>query len=55
MDFGGLLLLGLLWVLFNVLGRRKPDGTGSASSRPPLPGARPPRAGDPTQREGSRL
>ncbi|HEU5041758.1 MAG TPA: hypothetical protein VFT84_13090 [Gemmatimonadales bacterium] len=55
MDFGGLLLLGLLWVVFNVLTRRKPDGTGASRTRPPLPGARPPATGDATQQEGSRL
>ena len=54
MDFGGLLLLALLWVVFNVMGRRKPDGTANPGGRPPLPGASPPRTGDPTQREGSR-
>jgi hypothetical protein len=54
-DFGGLLLLGLLWVVFNVLtkGRQQQGG------RPPrlptgLPPA-PPSGGDATQREGSRL
>ena len=55
MDFGGLLLLGLLWLVFNALGRRKPDGGADGQPRLPLPGARPPATGDPTQREGSRL
>jgi hypothetical protein len=54
-DFGGLLILGLIWLVFNVLGRRKPDGTTGARTRLPLPPARPPQAGDATQREGSRL
>jgi hypothetical protein len=54
-DFGGLLVLGILWVLFNLLGR------GKASQPPrnlPQPGTLPPRpsgATDPTQQEGSRL
>ena len=62
MDFGGLLILGAVWLLFNLLGR----GRGEERPRPraaprlpePLPNApaaRPPSAGDPTQREGSRL
>ena len=54
MDFGGLLLLALLWAVFNALTRRKPDGSHGGRSRP-LPGARPPATGDATQREGSRL
>jgi hypothetical protein len=60
-DFSGLLLLGFLWFLFNLLSRnrqqppvrrplpRDPD------YRTPLPPAAPPSSGDPTQREGSRL
>ena len=62
MDFGGLLILALLWVVFNVLGKRKPDGgrLPGGHPRPPgsrgsLPAAGPPEQGDPTQREGSRL
>ena len=62
MDFGGLLVLGVVWLLFNLLGR------GRSESRPrprSTPGAAPPRtystrAGsvpepDATQLEGSRL
>ena len=62
MDFGGLLVLGAVWLLFSLLGR----GRGDARPRPPAapklpesrqytPTARAPSAGDPTQREGSRL
>lgn len=56
MDFGGLLVLGALWVLFNLIARSRsgPAGSGRQPSRP-LPPARPPRSGDPTQREGSQL
>jgi hypothetical protein len=54
-DFGGLLLLGALWVLFNLLTKGRQQGRGPG--RPPtgLPPAGPPRQGDATQREGSRL
>lgn len=51
MDFGGLLLLGFLWLLFNLLGRSR---QGRPPARP-LPPAAPPPQGDATQREGSRL
>lgn len=55
MDFGGLLILGLLWLVFNVLvggkGKRAPPGRTRSS---PVP-AKPPERGDATQREGSRL
>lgn len=54
MDFGGLLLLALLWAVFNAMTRRKPDGRQGGRARP-LPDARPPATGDATQREGSRL
>jgi hypothetical protein len=54
-DFSGLLLLALLWVVFNVLTRRGTGEPGSTRSRPPLPGAPPPASGDATQQEGSRL
>jgi hypothetical protein len=56
MDFGGLLLLGLLWFLFNLLSKKRETGA------PPRPRPQPsPRivirqgGSDPTQREGSRL
>jgi hypothetical protein len=55
-DFAGLLLLGFLWVVFNVLTKqRSGSGRASGSGRTPLPPARPPTSGDATQREGSRL
>lgn len=52
MDFGGLLVLGIVWLLFNLIGQ----GKGRARSAPP-PTPRPPPSGaaDPTQQEGSRL
>jgi len=62
MDFGGLLVLGALWLLFNLLGRAR----GGARPRPraaqnlprprpsPQPGRNAP-PGDPTQQEGGRL
>jgi hypothetical protein len=61
-DFGGLLVLGVVWLLFSLIGRVK----GSAGPRPrttrnlPQPRPSPPpgrgtSAGDPTQEEGSRL
>ncbi len=56
MDFGGLLVLGILWVLFNLLGRGK--ASQPAPRNLPQPGTPPPRpsgAADPTQQEGSRL
>ncbi len=55
MDFGGLLVLGVLWLLFNLLGRAR-------SERPPRPRTSPypttgddPSSADATQIEGSRL
>jgi hypothetical protein len=60
MDFGGLLLLGLLWLAFSFFGKKRE--TGAPPRQRPEPGRRvvlPPAAapgqGDPTQREGSRL
>ena len=52
MDFGGLLVLGAVWLLFNLLGA----GRGRASkvpqrTPPPTPAGSP----DPSQQEGSRL
>ena len=54
MDFVGLLLLGVLWVVFNVLTKGRSD-SGRTSGGDPLPPVLPPRTGDATQREGSRL
>jgi hypothetical protein len=62
MDFGGLLVLGVVWLLFNLLGRARGDARPSPRTAPKLPEPRPhtptartPSTGDPTQREGSRL
>jgi len=56
MDFGGLLLLGFLWVVFNLLTKGRQQQGGRPSKLPTrLPPAAPPSRGDPTQREGSRL
>ncbi len=54
MDFGGLLVLGAVWLVFSLLGRSR------TASRPPQPHPQPTPTGDPalpdpTQREGSRL
>ena len=52
MDFGGLLVLGIVWLLFNLIGQ----GKGRTRPAPrPIPQPRPPGAPDPTQQEGSRL
>ena len=57
MDFGGLLVLGIVWLLFNLIGQ----GRGTARKDPRTPSPRPvppPRSGggpDPSQQEGSRL
>lgn len=61
MDFGGLLVLGIVWLIFNLIGM----GKGNARPRPRTtqqrPGTRPPAqvstggAADATQREGSML
>nr|MBA3343913.1 hypothetical protein [Gemmatimonadales bacterium] len=64
MEFDWLLVLGFLWFMFNLLGRKR-DAPPRPDSRPPEPG-RPPApivfrpagtvaSGDATQREGSRL
>jgi hypothetical protein len=51
-DFGGLLVLGVVWLLFNLIGQ----GKGRArTAPPPTPSPRPSGAPDPTQQEGSRL
>ena len=52
MDLTGLIVLGALWFLFNLLGKGRQESQGR--SRPLPPGA-PPGSGDPTQREGSQL
>jgi hypothetical protein len=56
-DFGGLLVLGIVWLLFNLIGQGK-GGTRTAPRRtPPQSTGQPRPAGthDPTQQEGSRL
>jgi hypothetical protein len=62
MDFGGLLLLGLLWLAFSFFGKKRETGAPPRPRQRPEPGrpvvlppAAPPGQGDPTQREGSRL
>jgi hypothetical protein len=61
-DFGGLLVLGVVWLLFNLLGRGRGDARPGPRTAPKLPQpqpypstARDPSVEDPTQREGSRL
>jgi hypothetical protein len=61
-DFGGLLVLGAVWLLFTLLGRGRGDAGSRPRTAPKLPERRPypptahpPSAGDPTQQEGSRL
>jgi hypothetical protein len=61
-DFGGLLVLGVVWLLFNLLGRKRSEsgprprtGPQVPQPRPYPPTARDPSLGDATQREGSRL
>ncbi len=64
MDFNGLLLVGFLWLVVNLIGRAKGDSRPKARTlpnRPPGPQGPPVRAGsepldtDATQREGSQL
>ncbi|MBA3895356.1 MAG: hypothetical protein H0X69_17015 [Gemmatimonadales bacterium] len=61
MDFGGLLVLGAVWLLFNLLGRARGDAGARPPSAPRVPQPRPqqsprvPGELDSTQREGSRL
>ena len=62
MDFGGLLVLGAVWLLFSLLGRargqsqpRPRPGPQVPQPRPHLPTAGDGSLGDATQREGSRL
>lgn len=52
MDFGGFVVLGIIWLLFNLIGQGK--GRPRTPS-PPMPQPRPTGAPDPTQREGTRL
>ena len=52
MDFGGFLVLGIIWLLFNLIGQGK--GRPRAPARP-APQPRPTGAPDPSQQEGSRL
>jgi hypothetical protein len=61
-DFNGLLLLGFLWILVNLLSRARGDARPRPRqlpeprpARPPTPTSPHPAAGDPTQREGSQL
>jgi hypothetical protein len=56
-DFGGLLLLGLVWFIFNLLSKKREPGSAPHPGRPrPTPRTVTPQPGsDPTQREGSRL
>ena len=62
MDFGGLLVLGAVWLLFNLLGRGRSEGRSRPRTGPhtPQPGSYPGGSGDgstadATQLEGSRL
>ena len=60
MDFGGLVVLGVVWLLFNLLGRARGESqprprTGAQVPQPHPPTARDPSKRDATQREGSRL
>jgi hypothetical protein len=56
-DFGGLLVLGIVWLLFNLIGQGKGRARPSPGGSPPgpTPQPRPTGAADPTQQEGSRL
>jgi hypothetical protein len=61
MDFGGLLVLGVVWLLFNLLGRGREESRPKPRSAPQPPQSRPYGSTashppvDATQREGSRL
>lgn len=55
MDFGGLLVLGVVWLLFNLLGSRKGQPRAERKVQPPRPAPSPPGTVDPTRQEGSRL
>jgi hypothetical protein len=59
-DFGGLLVLGVVWLLFSLLGRARGESqprprTGARVPQPHPPTGRDPSPRDATQREGSRL
>jgi hypothetical protein len=55
-DFGGLLVLGAVWLLFNLLGARRGIERGRSPKQPQrTPPPRPPGSPDATQQEGSRL
>jgi hypothetical protein len=56
-DFGGLLVLGIVWLLFNLIGQGRGKARPSPRGSPPgpTPQPRPTGAADPTQQEGSRL
>jgi hypothetical protein len=59
-DFGGLLVLGIVWLLFNLLGRGRGEARPRPRTPPNLPQPHPPATlrippRDATQREGSRL
>jgi hypothetical protein len=61
-DFGGLLVLGIVWLLFNLLSRGRGDARPRPRTTPNLPQPRPypptardPSLGDASQHEGSRL
>jgi hypothetical protein len=59
-DFGGLVVLGVVWLLFNLLGRARSESQPRPRTGAQVPQPHPPTAGDPskrdaTQREGSRL
>jgi hypothetical protein len=52
-DFGGLLVIALIWVFFKMVGRSREERAQTSPRRPLPPGPAPGR--DPTQREGSAL
>jgi hypothetical protein len=56
-DFGGLLVLGIIWLLFNLIGQGKGRARTPQPGTPPRPTQQPRPGGsaDPTQQEGSRL
>ena len=55
MDFGGLLVLGIVWLLFNLIGQGRARTASRGTPSRPTPQPRPPGGIDPTQQEGSRL
>jgi hypothetical protein len=54
-DFGGLLVLGLVWLVFNLIGQSRARTASRGTPPRPTPQPRPPGGVDPTQQEGSRL